>query len=243
MPTEGRLVAALLYAGDGAVLSHATAAWWWGLVDSEPRIIDISCLRTVTPTRGIVIRQRRRFDHTRHRRMPITTVPQTLMDYATRAPLIDVRHALARTDYPGLLDIHAVEAVLGQGRPGTAALRRALRQHEPKLAHTRSGLEVTFLSLCETAGVPLPEVNVRIGRWTVDALWRRERVVVELDGHDNHRSRAQIERDHRKDLELRAAGYVVLRYTWAQVTFSPQLVLADLAATLRDRASRAARLA
>jgi very-short-patch-repair endonuclease len=41
-------------------------------------------------------------------------------------------------------------------------------------------------------------------------------------------ARRELENDRRRDLELRAAGYVVLRYTWRQVTETPELVLADL---------------
>jgi very-short-patch-repair endonuclease len=85
--------------------------------------------------------------------------------------------------------------------------------------------------------LPLPEVNVRLAGWMVDALWPEQRVVVELDGHQNHRSPAQIERDRRKDLELRAAGFIVLRYTWTQVIQQPGLVIADLRAALGDRAA------
>jgi very-short-patch-repair endonuclease len=62
----------------------------------------------------------------------------------------------------------------------------------------------------------------------VDAVWRAARVVVELDGLQGHRSRAQIERDRMNDLRLRAAGYTVLRYTWEQLTKEPELVLSDL---------------
>src|SRR6266496_3588827 len=36
IPLEGRLWAALLYAGPGAVLSHTTAAWRWRLIDEKP---------------------------------------------------------------------------------------------------------------------------------------------------------------------------------------------------------------
>jgi very-short-patch-repair endonuclease len=59
-------------------------------------------------------------------------------------------------------------------------------------------------------------------------LWRGPRVIVELDGHDAHDSRAQIERDRRRELRLRAAGFVVLRYTWDQVTREPGLVVTDV---------------
>ncbi|MBV9800735.1 MAG: type IV toxin-antitoxin system AbiEi family antitoxin domain-containing protein [Solirubrobacterales bacterium] len=52
VPIEGRLVAALLHAGPGAVLSHATAAWWWGLVDKEPRRIESVARRGPDPRPG-----------------------------------------------------------------------------------------------------------------------------------------------------------------------------------------------
>jgi hypothetical protein len=235
VPIEGRMVAALLRV-EGAVLSHATAAWWWGLIDTYPGVIELSIATRIRAPDGLVVHQRRRFESTRHRRFPITTLRQTFLDLAATKPFATVREALARADYLKLLDTHTVAAITGRGKPGSAALCEALRRHQPELAYTRSGLEKGFLALCEGAGLPLPEVNVRLHGWTVDALWRRERVVVELDGYDNHRTRSQIERDRRKDLALRAAGFIVLRYTWGQVFEGPALVIDDLAAALNARA-------
>ena len=63
--------------------------------------------------------------------------------------------------------------------------------------------------------------------------------MVELDGRDNHSSPGQMERDRRKDLQLRAAGYVVVRYTWAQIIFEAPAVLADLRAILSRPAKSA----
>jgi very-short-patch-repair endonuclease len=62
-----------------------------------------------------------------------------------------------------------------------------------------------------------------------------ERVVVELDGHESHAKPAAVERDRRRDLELRAAGFEVRRYTWQQVTRAPDAVVADLRTAIDRR--------
>jgi hypothetical protein len=235
IPIEGLLVAALLYAGPDALLSHATAAWWWGLIEAQPPLIHVSSPGRAGRSNGVIVHRRLHLDPARHRRFPITSVAQTLLDYAAEAQLLDIRRALAQADYRRLLDPDEVRAAQGQGRDGTAMLRAAFGCHEPTLARTRSWLEVAFVPLCESAGIPLPEINVPLAGWTVDALWCEERVVVELDGYDNHSTRAQMERDRRKELDLRAVGFLVIRYTRDQVVHQPELVAADLIARLAER--------
>jgi putative AbiEi antitoxin of type IV toxin-antitoxin system/uncharacterized protein DUF559 len=232
VPIEGRLVAALLHAGPEAVLSHHTAAWWWRLLDPKPAVIDVSAPGRRGSLDGVRVHHPRMIEATRSRRLPVTTVPRTLLDLASLSTTDQIRRALAQADYHRLLVRDDVVAACGPGRVGATRLRAALDRHEPRLAMTRSELERRLLAECEAAGIPLPEVNVVIEGWTVDAVWRRERVVVELDGRDNHSSPGQMERDRRKDLQLRAAGYVVLRYTWAQIIFEAPAVIADLRAAL-----------
>ena len=113
-------------------------------------------------------------------------------------------------------------------RPRSAA-------HSPftaELAQTRSVLEERFLALVQEAVLRSPEVNPRLQGFLVDALWRAERVVVELDGHESHAKPAALERDRQRDLELRSAGFDVRRYTWQQVTQDPEAVVADLRTAL-----------
>jgi hypothetical protein len=235
LSTEGRLVAALLYAGPGAALSHATAAWWWQLIDHEPMRIEISAPRDTRSLSAALIHHPRHLNRTEHRGLSITTIAQTLLDFAVSAPPDRLRRALAESEFRRLLDRNAIETVLVRGHPGTVALRRCLESHYPDLARTRSVLEERFLSLCRSGGIPLPEVNVKISGLTVDTLWREQRVIVELDGHAGHGTPARLERDHQRDLRLRAAGYLVLRYTWQQITRQREQVIADLRATLLAR--------
>jgi hypothetical protein len=178
--------------------------------------------------RGVVVHGRR--DHARiwHSGFPLTPVPQLLRDLAATQPRRRLRKALANADYRNLLDLQAIEAALGRGRPGSSQLRDALQEHQPSLARTRSRLEITFFELCESAGMPLPEVNQRVVGWEVDALFRAQRIAVELDGHGNHRSPAQIRRDRRKELALRGAGFTPVRYSDDQLTNQPHEVIADV---------------
>jgi hypothetical protein len=230
--TESELTAAVLYAGPGAMLSHATAAWWVGLADSRPYMIDVSTPRRCLSVPGIRVHQRHPRARIWQRGVAVTPFAQTILDYAAKAPLSKLRLALARADFEDGLDLAAIEAELRRGRHGVAKLREALARHQPALARTHSGLEVMLFELCEENHVPLPEINGRIMGWEVDALWREQRVAVELDGPGNHRSPAQIRRDRRKEHELRAAAFVVLRYSDEQIEQSPRAVVAELRRTL-----------
>jgi hypothetical protein len=238
---EGDLAAALLYAGPNAVLSHGTAVWWWGLIDKQPSTIHVSTPRRCRSRREIKVHRRRDCERAWRNRLPVTTVAQTLLDYAARASLNKVRVALANAEYHRLLDVEAVDAMLGPGRHGGAKLRKALARHQPRLARTRSPVEVTFFELCEKFGIELPEVNARVHGWTVDFFWREAGVVVEVDPHGNHHTPAQVDRDRRKDLELRTAGLVVHRYSREQVEQTQDAIGADILATLDARRASTSR--
>lgn len=228
--TEAALAEALLYAGPGAMLSHATAAWWLGLLDEQPRQIHITTSRQCRSIGRIRVHRRRgAWERVWHRRLPITTLPQTLVDLSAKAPLRTVRLALANAEYKRVLDLEAIDAACGRGRPGSTKLRTALERHRPEFAATKSRLERMFLEICEGQGWELPEVNQYVAGWQVDALWRDKGIAVELDGYGNHHSPAQLKRDRRKELDLRKVGLAPVRYCEEQLRERTQ-VIADLTA-------------
>ncbi|MFL5824442.1 MAG: DUF559 domain-containing protein [Solirubrobacteraceae bacterium] len=229
--TESDLAAALLYAGPGAMLSHATAAWWLGLADSRPHMIHLSTPRRCKSIPGIKVHQRRTLKRAWHERLPVTSIKQTLEDYASSTSLSRLRRALARAEYQGF-DVQELEP--RRSLPGSLRLRTALKSHRPSLALTKSDLELLFQDLCEQYDLPLPEINARVAGWEVDALWRQQRLVVEIDGTGNHRTPGQIRRDRRKDLDLRAADHTVLRYSDEQVKHRASVIAAEIQQSLTN---------
>ncbi len=95
-------------------------------------------------------------------------------------------------------------------------------QHEPPV--TRSQLERRFFELCLKSHLPKPAMNTTVVGLEVDALWRQQGLVVELDGYQFHRSRAAFERDRLRDTRLQLEGYRVLRVTARQMAREPDQV-------------------
>jgi len=226
--TAGRCVAALLHAGEPTGLSHLTAAWWWGLIEREPEVIDVSSGRRARSTTGVRVHHPRKLQTARHRTLQVTPVARTLRDIAFLLPASGTRQALSEADYMRLLDLAKAERQFGRGRPGAAALRRELERFHPDRGLTRSALEDEFLTLCERYELLLPRLNVKIGRFTVDTVWLEQHLVVELDGGRAHGTAAAVAADRARDLYLRNAGFRVLRYSWAQVFHEDASVAADL---------------
>jgi len=209
---ESRWMAAVLACGDGAVLSHMSAAALWGLLRPSDGPVDVS-----TPARSGRARRRAIRLHrcttlssgamTERLRIPVTTPARTIEDLTDCAPPHLVRRATRQAE---LAKYRLGPRVKGDG--------------------TRSDLERDLLRLCRRHGLPTPEVNIKVGRWTVDFLWRRQRVVVETDFYDYHRGRIAFQDDHARDLDLRRRGIAVHRFSEDQINERP----ADVAADLRD---------
>jgi very-short-patch-repair endonuclease len=102
---------------------------------------------------------------------------------------------------------------------------------------TRSEGERILRRYLRAAGLEQPLTNRKIGPWEPDFLWPAERVIVELDSWRFHQHRSAFERDRRKDMALRDAGYTVIRITGRQLKEEPLLVIAHIARAL-DRATR-----
>jgi hypothetical protein len=104
---------------------------------------------------------------------------------------------------------------------------------------SRSDLEGDFLRFLARHGFPPPEVNVKVGKYTVDFLWPAHMLAVETDFFAYHRGNQAFEDDHERELHLRRAGYVVRRYTGAQLDNYPAEIAAELGEDLGRPGGRA----
>ena len=126
---------------------------------------------------------------------------------------------------PSLIERH-------RGRRGVAALEGVLADLDVGAGLTFSELEERFLVFLIERGLPRPELNAPLDLGdrfaVVDCLWRRQRLVVELDGHGVHSRRVQRDSDTRRDRELLLAGWRVIRVTWRHLHDEGDRLATDL---------------
>ncbi|MBB4662596.1 hypothetical protein BDZ31_002182 [Conexibacter arvalis] len=243
---EGRWLAAVMACGPGALLSHRSAAVLHGLRPAWRGAIEVTTGWHRAASAGVCVHARRRLapaDGAVVRGVPVTTVERTLVDLADVLRPEQLRSALVRAEEARSADVREIERALGRlrGRPGRghAALLDALAEMRERGGdRTRSDLEELFLSLVARAGLPRPRTNVWFpspdgGGVEVDAVWRDERVAVELDSWRHHRGRDAFERDRRKANALLLAGWTVLRFADADLTRRADETVALLDAALR----------
>jgi very-short-patch-repair endonuclease len=123
--------------------------------------------------------------------------------------------------------------VLARHRPCRGAGRLAeVIADETAMAISRSRAEKALLRLIRSAGLPVPETNVRFGRFEADFVWREQRLIVELDSATYHSGPGALQRDREKDLTFRGAGFDVMRPTRAHVVHQGPRVLVLIAQAL-----------
>jgi very-short-patch-repair endonuclease len=247
---RGRLHAAALACGEGATISHRSAAALLKLLDRGPAVIDL----IAPPERGRKIGGIR-FHRVRPPRpdeivsadgIPTTGPARTLVDLAGVVGDWTLRSAFERAARGGALDIARVEASMDPGRRGNPALRALLdqwRQAAPiaRRGRLKSPLEAKVLPLLVHRDLPAPLLNAPVqlagARIEVDFLWPDHRFVVEADSRGFHATPTAFERDRRRDRELMRAGYSCLRVTHRQAESEASAVAETIAARLREAKS------
>jgi predicted transcriptional regulator of viral defense system len=238
---QGICFAAILAAGDGALLSHRSAAWLWGLTARWQPVVEVTAASPRHTRSKIRLHSAKALtldDVSLFDGIPTTAVPRTLLDFAAVDPWY-LGPALNNAKRLGLLDLIAIDALVKRSRGfrGVARLREALLLHRPR-AFTRSGLEQQFLRLVQSAGLPRPSMNLFIEGYELDAYWEAERFAVELDTYDYHGDPNSFEMDRLRQEDLKLAGIEMTRITGVRMDREPRAIATRLRQLLTQRRQR-----
>lgn len=215
LATRSHHIAGLLAGGRASVLTHHSCAQVWrlpvppdrrvhiGVTKKKRRSSDVLAVHVINP---LPLDDRRVL-----RGLRVTTVPRLLLDLAD--VLVDQAFEVVAAEacVRRLVDPSAVAKLVERspGRRGTRLLEVA-----GVVGRTRSEMERKLLRQLRAADLELPDTNVDLHGWEVDALWPALDLVVELDGWQFHDNRLAFRTDRRKDRALGRRGIRVLRFTW-----------------------------
>jgi very-short-patch-repair endonuclease len=239
-----RLQIGLLDVGPTAVVARRSAACLLGLDGFEEGPVQLLVPRPHRERRTPVGRVHSvaslpLIDKVHVEGFPVTSAARTIVDLAaevTRRELEDAVDSALRLGWTSEPFLRArLAALRHRGRTGVRRLDEAL---DGAGGHSR--LERIFLQLVRRAGLPKPEcqrIHTDDGRFVArtDFSWSPRAVVAEVAGHRTHSTRHERERDAQRHAELSVLGWLVLTFTYEQVTRRPDWVLTVLRRVLAPR--------
>lgn len=255
--TWRRNLAAVVLSVSGAVASHRAAASLLGVHWDDRATPPVEfCVpdratparefeRTIERTPGITI--------ICHENLDLGRVPHRLVDgIPTTAPLrlaVDLgsvvdfdqyRRAMSRlmkrhgVDWAALAHAYRQHSV--QGRNGCGALRDLLERHAGNEGVPDEVVEAMCADLLVGAGLPAPVHQHEIVRpdgtlARFDLAYPAYRIGIETDGR-GHGEEAVRQWDNRRRNDLQLLGWDVFHFTWEDVVFRPDVVVATVRAAL-----------
>lgn len=218
--------------GECAVATGLTAAWWHGLTQFAPKVVEVTVARDRRLRVHLGTKLRRRDLDPREivvrEHLRVTALPLTVVEAAARrgggVRLMD--SALQRhVDLPALWKAH----LNNKGRHGSPAARRLLRAAEDG---TRSAAERLLAKLLRGAGITGWKANYRVAGYKVDYAFPDVKLILETDGFAFHSDVDDFNNDRKRQNALILAGYLVLRFTWLDLTEYPERVVAQIQCAL-----------
>ncbi|HEX4819384.1 MAG TPA: DUF559 domain-containing protein [Acidimicrobiales bacterium] len=251
---EQRLWVEVLAAGERTVVSTQAACALHGFRRSQPGVIEVQTPEggSHTPVFGTIHETfwLPRSHIVEVNKLPVTSVARTVFDVAghPKHPLAFqndllranhvkqmtwlVNHAI-RDHGMRMLDLDRVLASTGRrGKPGTAIIREIVADLGVDYAPSASELQDLFSEMLDAYGVPRPDEEIDLGtaeRWVgrVDFVWRRQRVIVEVDGRQ-HGAPLDRRADRARDSALGGEGWTIIRVTRAELVHEPEKVIARI---------------
>ncbi|SEO79615.1 DUF559 domain-containing protein [Trujillonella endophytica] len=243
------LRAALRHTGPVAALSHTTALSVWGLVPLE-RPLHLTVDQSVRRAGSVDLVVHRRIGFrpeapqcVERNGLRVTTLPRSLVDAWPLLPVPDRRPLLLDAARQRVVAPEPLRRALAE-RPNVGGHRALAEAIDLVEDGCQSELEAhgvlnVFRHRSLPKGVGQYRLDLPQGRVRLDRAWPEVKLAVELDGAKHHTSPEDRRRDLARDTALAAMGWVVLRFTYADVLRDPEGVRRRV---LEVYAARAAQL-
>lgn len=240
LESEGTLLRAATRALD-AVVSHESAARLHGIDGLDPSQVTISVpVRRSNRFEGVIVHQMTDLtpeDTTRVLGLPTTNPTRTVLDLAAVLPpallavCLDQAVRMRLTTYEKTAD--SLERTARRGKPGVTKLRKILETRLGGNFVTESVLETRLYGIIEDAALPMPTIQYR-PKWLrkvngrVDLAYPYLQIVIEGDSQRFHGTPEAFQIDRTRDNLAQLAGWIILRFTWEDITTRPEYVAASI---------------
>lgn len=244
---EQRAMAAVLCAGDGAAVSHRSAAALWGFPNIDTPDVEIVVPPGAKDISGVTVhRSGRPFKTCDAGPIPVTDPARTIFDLCAIIRPSLAEHALDDALRRRLLTLTQLRGeflrTAGQGRGGTVVMRELLDTRCAGYIPPHSWLERRLLQVLASGGLPEPvkqhPVRHRGATFAfIDLAYPASKVAVEADGYEFHFARAAWEHDRERDARLQTLGWLVLRFSKKVIEERPGWVCDQVRQALHLRAA------
>jgi very-short-patch-repair endonuclease len=222
---EQAVMGAVLAGGETAAASHSTAAVLWGLpVAPSDRIEITTVLERQARFEGVLAHRTgilHEEDVTTHRGIPVTSVARMVVDLSMRVDAAGLARLFDEGLRRGLVShtrlVRCVERLrLAPGR-SPDRVQALLAKRVPGSDVSDSDLEQEAWDALVGAGLPPPvrqhPVAINDRRYRIDLAYPAQRIAIELDGYDVHRTRSAFDSDRARGNDLVLDGWTLLRFT------------------------------
>jgi very-short-patch-repair endonuclease len=217
---RGRWKAATLACGPQCALDGESGLALWDVRSNERKAIEMAIPEWHSHRLpGIKVRRVRGLgDHTTQiDGIPVLSLPLLFVQLARQVRSGTLEAAITEADKLDLMHVEELRREIDalRGRPGVATLRTLIDR--ATFRYSDSELERAMRPIIRAAGLPEPEMGVRVNGWKVDFHWPHLDFVIETDGGRFHRTPFQQSRDRRRDQAHTLAGTTHLRFTHPQI--------------------------
>ncbi|MEU6701710.1 DUF559 domain-containing protein [Pseudonocardia sp. NPDC046786] len=217
----------------GGVVSGPAAAWWWGMLDVVPAVVDVTVPRGRRRRARPGVRVRRRdldpADRVLRHGLGITGRPLTVLEAAV---VLDDGSAMVDRALQRWVTFDALHGAWCRMAGATGA-RRARELLVAAADRAGSDAERRLVRLLRSAGIDGWVLGHRVGPYELDLAFPAARLGVEFDGWAWHSDVVRFRNDRRKGNELAGAGWTVLRVTWHDLDTAPGRIVAQIRHALR----------